>query len=85
MRVRSPKGAQKFGVNDVGGAGRLSYVAGYWKGKGWLAQSWRLNLADYGKVSEPLDTLLRLHQGGDITRSQYVAARKLVIRYFKRR
>jgi len=52
IRVTSPKECVKYGTQDVGKKGKLQRVACVKPKKGWVTQSWRMNLKDYKNLDE---------------------------------
>ena len=85
IRVRSPKGVVEWGTQDVGRKGKLQRIAGYYPKKGWLTQSWRLNLSTYRNEKDAILDLNRIYRSKSITRRQYSYARNLIKRWFRKR
>ena len=79
IRVKSPKGATKFGTQDVGSKGKLQRVAGLYKGV-WKTQSWRLNLKDYRGYLSASNDLLKIRKY--ISEAKYRKANGFLRRWY---
>lgn len=83
IRIKSPKGAIDWGTHDIGRTGHLQRLAARYPKKGWLTQSYRLNLKDF-KNFDDAENEIRVHLRNKkkITAKQYRDSLLLLQEYF---